>query len=437
MAVCFAVFIAAIVACLILGRSILWGLSAGFAVFLIKGLAMGYDYRTLLTSAFNKFKTTKRVFLSFSLIGIVSGLWRSAGTIPFLLYYGLKSMPSSLFVLLSFFLGILISCALGSSTGTVGTIGVIIITIARFSGVYEPLVAGALISGAFFGGTLGSPVASCSILLAAVTGTNQLENMKKFYKIQIVPVIISSIVFMVLSLLNPLPYIDDSVFTPVREFFVFHWVEIIPVLFIAILPFVHVSIELTLTFSAVAAFLISVFVQHMPVTSVLKAGFSGFYPGIADLSAFSGGGFTTVVLPLMVVLIASFNAGILECIDALKPIKNATIKTADRFGLFPATALLSIVVASIFCNQSVTTIIDEQILSDIYKSKGASRKELAMDLGNSAVVLSGMIPWSVALTVPLQVTGTGIETIPFLVLMYMTPICYMFGKNRWLRAIIQ
>ena len=134
-----------------------------------------------------------------------------------------------------------------------------------------------------------------------------------------------------------------------------------------------------------------------------------------------------------IVLITSLYAGILEGIDALAPAKTHVERLAGHLGLFPATALVSTALVMVFCNQAVTVMLDTQLLADSYAIRGASRTELAMDIANSGVVIAGLVPWSIAITVPLSMLGVGIEAIPWCVLLYLIPLCYLVTK-RYFRA---
>lgn len=74
-------------------------------------------------------------------------------------------------------------------------------------------------------------------------------------------------------------------------------------------------------------------------------------------------------------------------------------------------------------------MIDAQLLADSYEARGASRTELAMDIANSGVTIAGLVPWSIAITVPLSMLDVGTEAIPWCVLLYMIPLCYFFTKR--------
>ena len=136
-----------------------------------------------------------------------------------------------------------------------------------------------------------------------------------------------------------------------------------------------------------------------------------------------------MVSTCLIVFITSLYAGILEGIDALASAHAWVERLAEKIGLFPASMVVSTVLASVFCNQAVTVLMDEQLLSDSYRKRGASRTELAMDISNSGVLIAGLIPWSIAISVPLSMLDMGSEAIPWCVLLYLIPLCYLPTKR--------
>ena len=134
-----------------------------------------------------------------------------------------------------------------------------------------------------------------------------------------------------------------------------------------------------------------------------------------------------------IVFITSLYAGILEGIDALAPVRARVEQLAERLGLFSATALVSLLIVAVFCNQSVAIIMGEQLMGESYRRRDASRQTLAIDMANSTVVLAAWIPWSIAISVPLSMLGADMRAMPYAVLVFLIPLCYLFTR-RWFLA---
>ena len=426
---CFGVFLAGVVACLVLGRSLIWALLLGLALFSLLGLKKGFTPRQLAAMAWHQGRDSLIVVPVLLLIGMVTALWRASGTISFFLYYGLEGLRPASFLLVAFLLSAVLSFALGTCYGVTGTAGVVLITLARSGGVDLAVTAGAILSGAYFGDRC-SPMSSCATLVAACTGTELYKNVREMLKTALLPTLLTVLPFGVLSRLHPIQRMDSAVLSALRENFDLHWTVLLPAVLMLVLPLAKVPVKWAMAASAAAAFVLTVALQGLPVPEALRTAILGYAPRQAELAGIlSGGGLVSMVTSGAVVFITSLYAGILEGIDALAPAKDWVERLSRRVGLFPAAVLVSTAVVSVFCNQAVMVMIDAQLLADSYEARGASRTELAMDIANSGVTIAGLVPWSIAITVPLSMLDVGTEAIPWCVLLYMIPLCYFFTKR--------
>ena len=417
------------VACLVLGRSLIWALLLGLALFSLLGLKKGFTPRQLAAMAWRQGRDSLIVVPVFLLIGMVTALWRASGTISFFLYYGLEGLRPASFLLVAFLLSAVLSFALGTCYGVTGTAGVVLITLARSGGVDLAVTAGAILSGAYFGDRC-SPMSSCATLVAACTGTELYKNVREMLKTALLPTLLTVLAFGVLSRLHPIQRMDSVVLSALRENFDLHWTVLLPAVLMLVLPLAKVPVKWAMAASAATAFVLTVALQGLPVPEALRTAILGYAPRQAELAGIlSGGGLVSMVTSGAVVFITSLYAGILEGIDALAPAKDWVERLSRRVGLFPAAVLVSTAVVSVFCNQAVMVMIDAQLLADSYEARGASRTELAMDIANSGVTIAGLVPWSIAITVPLSMLDVGTEAIPWCVLLYMIPLCYFFTKR--------
>ena len=426
---CFGVFLAGVVACLVLGRSLIWALLLGLALFSLLGLKKGFTPRQLAAMAWRQGRDSLIVVPVFLLIGMVTALWRASGTISFFMYYGLEGLRPASFLLVAFLLSAVLSFALGTCYGVTGTAGVVLITLARSGGVDLAVTAGAILSGAYFGDRC-SPMSSCATLVAACTGTKLYKNVREMLKTALLPTLLTVLAFGVLSRLHPIQRMDSVVLSALRENFDLHWTVLLPAVLMLVLPLAKVPVKWAMAASAATAFVLTVALQGLPVPEALRTAILGYAPRQAELAGIlSGGGLVSMVTSGAVVFITSLYAGILEGIDALAPAKDWVERLSRRVGLFPAAVLVSTAVVSVFCNQAVMVMIDAQLLADSYEARGASRTELAMDIANSGVTIAGLVPWSIAITVPLSMLDVSTEAIPWCVLLYMIPLCYFFTKR--------
>lgn len=426
---CFALFLTAVFACLMLELSLVPALLFGLVLFTCLGFRRGYSLRTLVSMAWVKGRTSLIVVSVFLVIGIVTSLWRASGTIAFFLYHGLSGIPPSLFLLMAFVLSALLSFVLGSSFGVVGTCGVILITMARSGGVNPAITAGAILSGAYFGDRC-SPMSSCAMLVAACTDTKLYRNIREMLKTVVLPTLLTTVVFAVLSIHNPISSADAEVLSVLPEQFSLHWTTLLPAAIMLALCLLKVPVKWAMAASAATAALLAIGLQGMSLADTLHTALFGYQPTHEGLKRIlSGGGLVSMLSSGLVVFLTSLYIGILEGIHALDSAHGWAERLTKQLGLFPGTTLLSIVLASVFCNQSATILMGTQLLSDSYRQQNASRTELAMDIANSGVVIAPLIPWNIALSVPLSMLNIGIEAIPWCVLLYLIPLCYLPTKR--------
>ena len=433
MILCFAVFLAAVITSLFTGHGLIFPLLLGLVLFFCLGLRRGFSPQALAAMAWKKGRESLIVIPVFLIIGIITGLWRSSGTIAFFLYHGLRSIAPTWFVLMAFLLSALLSLALGTSFGVTGTAGVVLITLARSGGVNLAVTAGAIISGAYFGDRC-SPTSSCASLVAACTGTELYANVREMLRTAALPTALTVAFYALISLHNPVTSVDTEVLSALSENFSLHILSLLPAALMLLLPLLKVPVKWAMAASAASAFLLTVFLQGLPVWETVKTALLGYTPLQPELQhILSGGGLVSMLTSSIIVFITSLYAGILEGIDALSPARGWVERLTDRLGLFPSAIVVSTAIAAVFCNQSVTVLMGTQLLSDSYRRRNASGTELAMDIANSGVMIAGLLPWSIAISVPLSTLEVGNEAIPWCILLYMIPLCYLFTK-RYFRA---
>ena len=427
---CFAVFLAAMVVCVILGWSGIWALWLGIVLFAILGLCRGLTMKELWRYAWSEGKKLLPLLVFFLLIGCTTGLWRSSGTIAWFIYYGVQVIRPHLFILVAFLLTCLLSYALGTSFGVVGTAGVILMVLGRSGGVSIPAAAGTILAGAFFGDRC-SPASSSALLVAAVTETRQYDNLKMMHKTGLLPTALSLLFFGILSWRHPLHVMDSALLADLHDTFSLTLWVVIPAAIMLVLPLFKVNIRWAMLVGIVVAFSESVLCQHMPLSEVLLTTLRGYKaPAGALQEILSGGGITSMLECSVLVMTTGLLGGLLGGLRVFDAVQKGLERVADRAGLFPAALLTSTAAAAVFCNQSIAVMMGAAMLRDTYEKRGATRGELAMDLENSGIVTAALIPWSIANSIPLAMLGAAANATLYAALLYLIPLCYLFTK-RW------
>ena len=426
--ICFAVFLAAMIACVIADVSTLWALGLGMVLFALLGRKQGFSAKQMARFAWNEAKKLVTLLVIFVMIGALTGLWRSGGTIAWCIYYGTQIIRPKLFILVAFGLTCLLSYALGTSFGVVGTAGIILMALARSGGVSVPLTAGTVLAGAYFGDRC-SPASSSALLVAAVTQTRQYDNVKMMHKTALLPMAVSLAVYGVLSCQNPLGTLDDALLTEMGHTFSLNFWAVLPAVIMLVLPLCKVPIRWALGISSASAFIVSAAVQKLPVGETVLVALRGYHGQGALAEILSGGGMVSMLSCAVVVMTTGLLAGLLEGLHVFDGVKDKLDAMADKIGLFPAMLVTSTAAAALFCNQSIAVMMGESFLRDSYRARNVSPEEEAIDLENSGIITAPLIPWNIAGSIPIAMMGSDARAIPYAILLYLIPVCYLFTKK--------
>ena len=422
---CFLLFFAFVAACLVTGWNVTWALAGGLLVFWLRGIKMGFTNRQLWDMAWAKCKKSLIVVTIIMLIGVITGLWRCSGTIAGCIVWGVGLITPQLFLVIAFLLCAALSYVLGTSYGVCSTMGVILMALARSGGVDIAIAAGAVLSGAYFGDRC-SPASSAASLVAAVTETDLYTNVRQMLRTGFLPTAITVAVFTALSFFNPMGQMDEEVLVALKSNFSISWPVLLPAIVMFLLPLFKVPIKLSMAASILVAAVVGSVVQGFTVPELLKAAWSGYHPADAGLEAvLGGGGITSMATSYVLVAVAGLYSGVLEGTSALAPLDHHVERMASRIGCFPTMAVVSALVAAVLCNQAVTSMMSQQLMGKLYDNK----EELAIDIENSGILIAGLIPWSIACSIPLAMLGADNRAILYAVLLWAIPICYFFTRR--------
>ncbi|MBE6908705.1 MAG: sodium:proton antiporter [Ruminococcaceae bacterium] len=425
-----AVFLGAMLLCVFRDWALYWALALALALFFAVGLRRGHTAKALAKMAWSKMPATLIVLRIIFLIGLLTGLWRSCGTIAFFIWYGVRAISPRLFVLLAFLLSALLSYALGTSFGVTSTAGVVLMALARSGGVDPAVAAGAILSGVYFGDR-GAPTSSCASLVAALTETELYGNVKRMHRTALLPYLICLAAYAFLSLRHPVSAADETLLRALAERFDLSAWVVLPAAIMLVLPLLHVPIWIAMSLSGAVSAAVGILLQGMGVWEALRVCLLGFAPEGVLASVLSGGGLVSMLTVFLMLPLASMMSGILEGTGALNAAQERIDALSARIGLLPATALLSILCSMVLCNQTIVVIMLYQLMGRVYRSRGASNEEFAMDIANSGVTIAGLVPWCIACAVPLSMLGVGVGALPYAVLLYAIPICYLFTKRKF------
>ncbi len=412
--------------CVALGVPILYALLAGLLLFVLYALRRGFSPRQVLSMAAEGVGTVFPILTAFLFIGMMTALWRAAGTIPVTVIYASGAVRPSVFLLMAFLLNCVISFLTGTSFGTAATMGVICTAMGAALGADPVLTGGAVLSGAFFGDRC-SPVSTSALLVCAVTGTDIYSNIRRMVKSAGVPFALTLCIYLALGPVFPgegtLPD-TEGVFSRV---FVLSPVCLIPAAVILISAVLRIKVKAAMALSILSAVPVCLFVQGMSAGEVALTALRGFRPDDARAAAMiGGGGILSMVNVAGIVCISSAYSGIFKRTGLLDGTKRWIASVSRRTTPFAAMLLTAVFSCMIACSQTLAILLCGQICGGGYED----RDRLALDLEDTAVVISPLVPWSIAGSVPLTAIGAPMASMAASFFLILLPLCRL-ASSLW------
>lgn len=405
------------------GYFIAYPLLLSLVIFIVILCQRGFPLNSLIAMAFAGSQKSFTVLRILLLIGAVTAVWMAAGTVPALVYYGIKLLNPQYFILWAFILTSCISTLLGTSFGTVGTMGVALMIMAKGSGVNPNFVAGAIIAGAYFGDRC-SPMSSSANLIASITKTKLYMNIRNMMVTSWIPLIFSLLFYLILSLSNPIQITDKTLVLEItRTFDINLWV-LLPALAIIILSVFKIEVKLSLLCSLIIGLIIGMTIQDYSFLQLIKFGLFGFNLDKINVLTpiLKGGGVASMVQVSVIVIISTAFAGIIKGTRMLEVVESFLQKASSRSSLFIGTIVIGLASAAFGCTQTIAILLTQQLVKEKYQQEQLDNYQLANDLENTVVVLSPLIPWNIAGLVPATLLMTDSGFIPYASYLYFLPL---------------
>ena len=414
-------FSMSLIVCLLLKLSVVYALIIGYMIFVIYGLIKGYNLKVLIKKSFEGIITVKNILLVFILIGMITALWRASGTIAFIVYMGAKLISPSILILLTFLFCAVLSVLIGTSLGTAATMGVICVSIGKAMGINPYYVGGAVLSGIYFGDRC-SPMSTSALLITELTKTDLYTNIKLMIKTSIVPFIATSLFYLFLGFKLTVLQVSIDVTEIFEQNYNLNILVIIPAILIIVLSLLKINVKKTMLVSIVISFVISIFIQKENILSIINYCVYGYYNSNEKLNIMmKGGGILSMLNVALIVGISSSYSGIFKetklLVSLKEYLKDFSEKTSNYFIIF----LSSIISGAIACNQSLGIILTNELSEEL-----VDKQERAIILENTVVLLVGLIPWNIAMNVPLKTLDVGFMSGLFAFYLYFLPLWNLF-----------
>lgn len=413
------------------GAFIFYPLLASLLLWIAVLVRRGFLFKDLIKMAMTGVKKSFPVFIILLLIGVVVSTWIAAGTVPSLVYYGIQVLSPNYFVLLAFWLTCLVSLLIGTSFGTVGTIGIALMIMASESGVNSNLVAGAILSGAYFGDRC-SPMSSSANLIASVTQTQLYTNIKNMLKTGLIPLILTSLIYLIFSQLNPVKITDTVITSEIVKIFNPQPILLLPAFAILILALLQIEVKISMLVSVAIAIFLALSYQNYSFLELLNFTVNGFILDESSplYSILVGGGMIVMLKVILIVIVSTALAGIFGETQILSFIERFLNRAKSQQQLFLGTILIGLLSAAYGCTQTIAILLTQSLVQPRYQTLRLSQNLLAVDLENTVIMISPLIPWNIAGFVPAALILSDFHCLPYAFYLYLVPILNLIGKPK-------
>ncbi len=418
----FGLFAAVLIVCVISGLSILYALLAGLFIFSVCALRMGHGAREILLMMLGGVKTARKVILNLVMIGMLTALWRASGTIPAIICYAAELVHPKTLVLMSFLLNCGVSMLTGTAFGTSATMGVISMTMGLAMGAEPVLLGGAILSGAYFGDR-ASPMSTSALLISELTETNVFTNIRGMLRRSLPPFIACCLIYAAAGVFlhtgGDAPGFEGLFSRELR----IHWLCLIPALLVIMMSLLKIRVQLTMAASIVSAAILCAAMQGDSAYSILSFILTGFHAQDAELAALiDGGGISSMLRCIAIIMISSTYSGIFSGTGLLDGIRRHIDSLGSRSGTFAAVLAASVMTSVISCNQTLAIMLTHQLCCEADND----RQRLALCMEDTVIVIAALVPWSVAVALPLDSIGAPGLSLLAASFLYLLPLWSMF-----------
>ena len=393
-------------------------------------LWLGYKWDYIEKAMFDGIHQALQAIIILAVIGVLIGVWLVSGVVPTMIYYGLKIISPSFFLVATLLACSITSLATGTSWGTAGTIGLALMGVAAGLGIPLPMAAGAVISGAYFGDKM-SPLSDTTNLAPAMSGTDVFTHVKFMIKSTAPVYVIVLVLYFILGMRFGGGNTDMSnvqaIVGGLEEAFNINPLLLIPPVLVIVCIAMKMPAIPGIFIGVVSGGIVGMIFQGNNLGDLFSCAFSGYvsetgFEALDDL--LSAGGLEAMMYSISLTILAMTFGGIMEKTGQLEVIVNQLIKlargTASLVGLTLLTCFAS---NATMPEQYISLVVPGRMYNATYRKRGLHPKMLSNCLEASGTVTSALVPWN---TCGVYLTGIlGVSTLqyaPWAFFNYLMPI---------------
>ncbi|MCY8099013.1 Na+/H+ antiporter NhaC [Bacillus haynesii] len=371
-----------------------------FLVILL-GLRLGHRYEDLQKSITNGISNGLEAILILIAVGALIGTWIAGGVVPTLIYYGLEFIHPSIFLLATLIICSITSVATGTSWGTVGTAGIAMMAIGEGLGLPLPLVAGAVLSGAYFGDKL-SPLSDSTVLASSLSKVEVITHVRAMLYLSVPAYLITAVLFTITGFIYGGRNVDlekvEFLKASLQNTFDIHIWMLVPAIVVIVLLAMRKPSVPTIAIGALLGAIWAAVFQGMNFADAIGTAYNGFSidTGIKFMDELlNRGGIQGMLGSVVVIILGLGFGGLLEHLGVLKVIVSKFQQKLTSAGNVTFSTIIVAFLANVFgCAMYVSLILTPKIMEKSYDKLGIDRRVLSRNAEVGGTMTSGMVPWS-------------------------------------------
>lgn len=397
------------------------------------GLALRMPYDAVETVALDMVRRGLPAFLIFVAVGALISTWVASGTVPTLIYGGLKIISPQWFLPAALLLCVVASLVNGTNWGTVATVGLALMGVAHGLGIPAGVAAGAIVCGAIFGDKM-SPVSDTTIMAPALSGAKLMPHIRHMMWTTVPAIVISIVIFTVIGLRYDVNAAGtrriETITKGLDHAFQLGVVPLLPAVLVLVLLALRMPAFPVISAGAIAGGVVAVFYQHNAATDVLVAAWEGYTPAksLGEIGGLLSGGETGGIAKMMglaaIMLFALaiggvfHGAGILDALlDAIRP----RVDTPRK--LVPFTLAVTLVFNAIGAAVNFAVAMTATLLRPLYDQMGLATKNLSRATEDCANTSGVLLPWNATAVFTAGALGVSVASYaPFAFFCFLTPL---------------
>jgi NhaC family Na+:H+ antiporter len=365
---------------------------------------LGYTYKELERGIIASMMKGMPAMLIVIVVGALIGSWIAAGTIPMLVFYGIKIISPKFFLVTACVVCSVISLVTGTSYGTIGTVGVAFIGIAHGLGIPLGQAAGAVVAGAYFGDKI-SPFSDTTNLAPIAARSNLFDHIKHMLWTTTPAWLIGLAVYFILGLASGSGSDvsltrADQIMDTIQKNFTFHWLLLLPAVITLYSAIRKKPVIPGMFISSAVAVVLAIFIQGLDLNTAVQSMVTGFQSntGLELLDKLlTRGGMVNMMHVTLIAFCAFAFGGIVQTAGMLDVLLERLLKVAGTTGkLISATVASSIATALMTGSSFLSILIPGELFAPAYRKHGLAAKNLSRTIEDSGTVVVPLVPWSIA-----------------------------------------